>query len=154
VATNNAEYEEFSLGERVRITTGSLAGETGHIAHFEVDGTDVWIIIDLDNIPNHVVPVLPSMVEKLEYDAPEVPPHGMTSEQLAEMVGEFMAFCQSRVRGVGNEQYDEGTHQKFEAMALDELIEYTVEELSDIVNYSTMVYVRLKRIQEALKPHL
>lgn len=158
MSSEDVEFEEYAVGDRVRIITGSLEGETGFIRDFEISPLGIALIVVLEHKPGYEAVVLASMIESLEGEdddeLPAVPPPGMTSEQTAAVVGEFMAFCQSRILGVGDEQYGEGTHQKFEAMALDELIEYTVEELADIVNYSTFLYVRLSRIREALEKHV
>lgn len=74
----------------------------------------------------------------------------MTSEELAQVVGDLITTSQTRVMGVGNEQYSTGDMQRFETLQLDELVDWTKEELSDLVVYSTMLWIRLTRIQEAI----
>jgi hypothetical protein len=76
---------------------------------------------------------------------------GMSSEDLAEYVGQFMADCASRIKGAGNEQYSEDGYQRFEAMDLDDLFEYIEEEIRDIPNYCAMLFIRMRRLREALK---
>lgn len=152
--TNNAEFQEYNVGDRVRVTAGLLADEVGTILRFELGEIEPLLILGLDSIPFMEIPALLSTVEVIGHNQPEPPPIGMTSQQTADMVDEFVRFCQLRVKGVGDEQYSQGTHQKFEAMDLDELIEYMVEELADVVNYSTFLYVRLSRIRSALKSFL
>lgn len=79
-----------------------------------------------------------------------VTPFGMSSDDLAQECAEYIAECVSRVKGVGNDQYNEGGHQKFESMDLDELFQYALEELQDISNYAVFLAIRLRRIQKAL----
>ena len=74
----------------------------------------------------------------------------MTSAELAQEVAAFIEECQARVMGVGNEQYSMGDKQKFEVMSIDELIEYTEEELRDMAVYACMNHIRLRRLREAL----
>lgn len=78
-------------------------------------------------------------------------PFGMSSEELAEESAQFIAACVTRIRGVGNEQYDMQGHQKFEELDLDELLDYTLEEIQDIANYAVFLGIRVKRIQHALR---
>lgn len=79
-----------------------------------------------------------------------VKPFGLTSEQLAEYVADAVVDAASRIKGVGKEQYSEGSYQKFEAMPLIELFEYADEELLDLVNYAIMLRIRLIRLAAAL----
>lgn len=155
-STDFAEYEEpYSVGDKVVITAGDMQGHIGVVACFITDGDNCPdILIQLDSNPWAYVRVLASMVRHARPAAPEVPDHGMTSAQLAKATGEFIAFCQDRITGVGNDQYSTDTHQKFEAMELDELIEYALEELADQANYATMLYIRFRRIQQALGEYL
>lgn len=74
----------------------------------------------------------------------------MTSEQLAEKVSEIVKEAQTRVLGIGREQYEEGGTQKFETMPLPRLLDYFEEELLDQINYSVMNIIRLRRFREAL----
>jgi hypothetical protein len=76
---------------------------------------------------------------------------GMSSEELAQACAEYIAECAGRIRGVGNDQYYDGGHQKFETMELDELLQGTLEEIQDIANYATFLHIRIRRIQEALR---
>lgn len=80
----------------------------------------------------------------------KVIPFGMTSDELASEVAHFIAECAARVKGVGKDQYNVGTHQKFEELELDELFEYAEEELRDICNYTTFLAIRIRRIRAAL----
>src|SRR5690606_38803282 len=79
---------------------------------------------------------------------------GMTPDKLAAAVHGVMMFCMSRVKGPGQEQYSNGSSQKFEVMDLEERIEYQLEEIADDINYAIFRFIRLRRIQEAMKKHL
>lgn len=76
---------------------------------------------------------------------------GMTSDDLAEYTNTFIADCVNRIKGVGNTQYSEDGYQRFEAMDLDDLFEYIEEEIRDIPNYCAMLFIRIRRLREALK---
>jgi hypothetical protein len=75
----------------------------------------------------------------------------MSSDDLAEFVGEFVTDCKDRIKGVGKQQYSEDGYQKFEIMDLDDLFEYIEEEIRDIPNYCAMLFIRMRRVREALK---
>lgn len=75
---------------------------------------------------------------------------GLTSDELAQYVADFVVDAASRVRGVGNDQYSFPGYQKFEAMTLPELFEYADEELLDLLNYCVMLRIRLIRLAGAL----
>lgn len=75
----------------------------------------------------------------------------MTSQELAEAVEDVVARAQSRVTGIGAEQYSQGTTQKFETMTLEGLVDYAIEETLDLVNYGVMLTIRLDRLRTALE---
>lgn len=78
----------------------------------------------------------------------------MTSEELADDVQRIINECRSRILGVGKDQYDNGGTQKFEGMAVDELITWAREEAQDLIVYGAMLDIRLQRIQSVLSNHL
>jgi len=83
---------------------------------------------------------------------PEDPlPFGISSEQLADYVKQFVAEAMQRVLGVGQEQYDQGGHQRFETMDLDELFRWFEEEALDAVVYLAMISLRVARARQALR---
>lgn len=71
----------------------------------------------------------------------------MTSEELADEVQATIERCRSRVLGVGDEQYSEGDQQKFEGMHILQLIDWTLEELDDVIVYATMLTIRFQRFR-------
>lgn len=76
----------------------------------------------------------------------------MTSEELASEVKKAVsAAVQERILGVGKEQYDLGDKQAFEEMSLDRLFEMAEEEALDLIAYSTMLIIRVRRLREAFK---
>lgn len=152
----NDEFEAFSIDDRVVITGGNSEGETGVI----IDIRDVipWGVVFDVKLDNGVrIATLPHLVDH----APEKPvrsldilKHGMSSEDLAHSVHAVIHYCMDRVNGVGAEQYAEETHQKFEAMSMEDLMEYQIEEIADDINYAVMRFIRLRRIQAAMANHL
>ncbi|MEV5079263.1 hypothetical protein AB0K74_10660 [Streptomyces sp. NPDC056159] len=75
----------------------------------------------------------------------------MTSEELADEVGNFIRECQGRILGVGADQYDEGHGQKFETMPMAELVVWAREEAQDLAVYAAMLDIRLKRLEDTLR---
>lgn len=78
--------------------------------------------------------------------APRVPEYGLSSGTLYYYQREFTKYAADRLLGVGHEQYDRADHQKFEDMSPRQLAEGLREELADIVNYATMLDIRLGRL--------
>lgn len=75
----------------------------------------------------------------------------MTPQELADEVTQMIEECRERVTGVGATQYyEQGKPQKFETMALDDLLEYAEEELRDLVVYAVMARIRFRRLRDAL----
>lgn len=75
----------------------------------------------------------------------------MSSVELADYVERFIGDCTGRVLGVGEEQYSEDTHQKFETVEFDKLLEMLQEEIQDAAVYAAMLDIRIRRIRETLK---
>lgn len=154
MTTANGNFEpDFELDELVRFNSGELIGERGFVVGIQRD--DENGLLYLVEVGSSKYIALESMLDHVDLeDFPEAPEQGMTSQQLSDEVGHWVAYCQSRITGVGNDQYSTETHQKFEAMELTDLIEYSLEELADQVNYATMLGIRLRRIQGALSKFL
>jgi hypothetical protein len=79
-----------------------------------------------------------------------VKPFGLSSEDLANYIGDFVVDAASRVRGVGNDQYSMQGYQRFEEYTLPRLFEETDEELLDLMNYLVMIRIRLIRLAGAI----
>lgn len=89
-----------------------------------------------------------------------VPNYGspMDPEDLSDAVRQVVALAQDRVGpdSIGAQQYHvDGQPQKFETMPLLGLIDYSIEEALDHINYGVMLTLRLDRlrrqVEEALK---
>ena len=81
---------------------------------------------------------------------PGSPDYGITSYELAQYVRDFARWCAQRVEGDGMVQYDRGTHQKFEEMKLQELVQGLQEELADAQNYIAMISLLIGRLAKSL----
>lgn len=79
-----------------------------------------------------------------------VKPFGLSTEELAEYIGDFVVDAAARVRGVGREQYDMQGYQKFESYSIPELFEQTDEEVLDLMNYLVMIRIMLIRLFNAV----
>lgn len=96
------------------------------------------------NTDEHGDPEGTTKLEKL------VKPFGMSSQDLAESVVEYMKEATARIHGVGNDQYSQPSHQKFEELDIHEMFNYADEELLDLMNYLVMLRIRLFRIWHAV----
>jgi hypothetical protein len=74
----------------------------------------------------------------------------MRSIDLAHEVDLTVQRCKARVLGVGDSQYSQGDTQKFETMEFSELIDWTLEELDDVVVYAVMLGIQVRRLRETL----
>jgi hypothetical protein len=78
-------------------------------------------------------------------------PTPMTPQTLSDAVADVVSRAQARVGpgSVGAEQYHvEGQPQKFERMDLTKLIDYSIEEALDHINYGVMLTIRLDRLRQ------
>ena len=71
----------------------------------------------------------------------------MKSSELASLVSDVVQIAQSRITGVGKEQYEQQGTQKFEKMSVPDLLEYFEEELLDQINYAVMNYLRIHNMK-------
>jgi hypothetical protein len=150
-------------GRSVTIKSGIHLGEVGRVAvwdavmeKWEVDlgglsvykhASEIEPMFTMDQVVNVKVGEQQTGTDLAE----KVKPFGMSSEDLAEFVEVFVNDCKDRIKGAGNEQYSEDGYQKFEIMDLDDLFEYIEEEIRDIPNYCAMLFIRMRRVREALK---
>jgi hypothetical protein len=150
-------------GRSVTIKSGIHIGEVGRVAawdavmeKWEVDlgglsvykhGSELEPMFTMDQVVNVKLAAQQPGTDL----ADKVKPFGMSSDDLAEFVGEFVTDCKDRIKGVGKQQYSEDGYQKFEIMDLDDLFEYIEEEIRDIPNYCAMLFIRMRRVREALK---
>lgn len=78
----------------------------------------------------------------------------MTPQDLADEVAVVVERAQSRVgpNSIGAQQYSvEGQPQKFETMDLLGLVDYSIEETLDLVNYGVMLTIRLDRLRDQIE---
>lgn len=79
-----------------------------------------------------------------------VKPFGITSDDLADFTTEFLAEAVTRIKGTGNDQYSNGTYQKFEGKTLLEILTDMQEEALDLGNYAAMFFVLVERLKRAV----
>ena len=76
----------------------------------------------------------------------------MTSEELAQGVDVAVRSAMSRVTGVGAEQYDDGSGtQKFERLPIEDLGQWALEEIDDLIVYAVMLRIRIARVADAVQ---
>lgn len=154
---------ELRVGRPVVIKVGKHVGVVGMIVDYDEE-LDIYLVnTTLFSQSGHTADELKPLytldqvtdivVEKATTPLLEqrVAEFGMSSEELAAYCAEYIVACISRIKGVGNDQYSEGGHQKFEVMELEDLIDYLREELMDVGNYAAMLDIRMRRIKEALQ---
>lgn len=151
--TTFSEFEDsdetFSVGDLVKIIAGEHRGEGGEIIDLINGG--YYIVKTVAGSVRLVdgLEIEPQNVAVVDYGT--VPPFGMSSAQLADEVAEAITRATSRIVGTGNEQYSADGFQKFESMPIGDLLEYTLEELDDVINYSVMLQIRFRRILEGVR---
>lgn len=150
----------FKVGDRVRIAVGATAdsehriGDVGHIVEHDRGDLCPWVV-DIDGARGWYAD---DELERIETPSPmslAVQPYGMTSQQLADYVQQFITAAQSRVTGVGHDQYgrsgpDGKPRQLFEDMTPGQILRMAREEAQDLAVYAAMLDIRLARIGEAL----
>lgn len=132
----------FVAGETVRTVGGDNPNSTATIEHvlestghyvIKIEGVERLSVVDFRDIEPLVKPQA-------------LPDFGMSSAQLAEYVSEAITRATGRILGVGKDQYDLGSAQKFETMPIGELYEATLEELDDVIVYAVMQQIRIRRM--------
>ncbi len=72
----------------------------------------------------------------------------MNAKDLSTAVNEVVKLAQTRIEGVGQQQYEESKdRQKFESMSIPDLLEYMEEELLDQINYAVMNFMRIHNVK-------
>lgn len=146
----------------VRVVEGKYVGRVGQVLDVLFHGTKIIVDVSGQEVAydrNQLEPLF-DLEQGIQIKLPEVEPgsalaekvkaFGLSSEELGEFCVEFNSEAQGRINGVGNKQYSQGGFQKFETMELDELLEYAEEEVLDIANYAAMMFIRLRRLRQAL----
>lgn len=144
------------------VTSGNMVGQVGKVVEWD-HGFEKWVInvggneifketYELDPVftMNQIVDVKLQESAQGSDLADKVKDFGMSSDDLADFVQTFIADCALRINGVGKQQYEQDGYQKFEVMDLDALFEYIEEEIRDIPNYCAMLFIRLRRLRNAL----
>jgi len=82
---------------------------------------------------------------------PVFAPAGMNVHQLSDAQRDFTAYARRRIEGVGAAQYSGGDRQKFEDMTVGRIVDETLDELADVVNYCTFMAVQLQRLKQRVE---
>jgi len=85
---------------------------------------------------------------------PTFPTWGISTGELALAQQDFTTYARDRLMGTGQEQYSRAGHQAFENMSVPRIIDETLDELADIVNYSTFLAITLQRLKQKLEEAL
>lgn len=82
-----------------------------------------------------------------EIRPPKFPDYGMTTEQLSESQRRFTSYARLRLSGTGHREYSRGDHQSFEDLSMHRLIDETLDELADTINYVSMLAISFERLK-------
>lgn len=74
----------------------------------------------------------------------------MTSEELSKAITEQIKSLESRILGVGKDQYDLGDKQKIESKTIDQLFTESMEEVDDLLIYLTYIRIRIQQLKEQM----
>jgi hypothetical protein len=75
----------------------------------------------------------------------------MTSEQLAKAITHMLKSLESRIMGVGAEQYDSGDRQALEDKSVDKVLDEALEEIDDLLVYLSWARIRTQKVRANLK---
>ena len=75
----------------------------------------------------------------------------MTSEQLAKAITHMLKSLESRIMGVGAEQYDSGDRQALEDKSVDRVLDEALEEIDDLLVYLSWARIRTQKVRANLK---
>jgi hypothetical protein len=71
----------------------------------------------------------------------------MTSEELSAAIAHTISNVQSRIVGIGKEQYDLGAVQKIELVPIETVLDMAIEELDDLLAYIAIARIRTSRLR-------
>lgn len=147
---------EFNVGDRVRITMGPYSGAVGTVETWF--GGTYYVLPEKSRtylmVPAGYLELVDSGLAKSP--VVNILEQGLSSQETADAIDIAIRYFQSRITGAGKDSYgtEKDDVQQFESMSLEDLIEYQLEEIADDVNYAIFRFIRLRRIQEAMKSHL
>jgi hypothetical protein len=152
---------EFDEGDEVVIIDLEGRRFFGEIITYDPEEDTYWVMVDgfgdaAIGVPGDSDRLFPYIEADLddEDEELETPSFGMSSEALAEHTEKVVKRVMGRIRGVGDEQYSEGDHQKFESMSIEELMEWSLEEIEDTIAYGVFQHIRFNRILGAVRDRL
>jgi hypothetical protein len=71
----------------------------------------------------------------------------MTSEELSAAIAHTISNVQSRIVGIGKEQYDLGAVQKIELVPIETVLDMAIEALDDLLAYIAIARIRTSRLR-------
>ena len=83
------------------------------------------------------------MWDLIEHPAVVKHGQGVSSAELASFTECLASFAQSRIKGIGHDQYDTAGGQEFEYRDEAATAEYMMEELADVMSYAAMAAIKV-----------
>jgi len=74
----------------------------------------------------------------------------MTSQELADAIGDTIKSLESRIIGIGADQYDFGDTQKIELKTLPEVAQDALEEIDDLLVYLAFLRISINRLKSTI----
>lgn len=144
------KQHDFEEGDCVIPTAGDLEGRECVLIGFDDDDQNILIIapIDVANV-DEAYGISFSDVE-LALPIEEVPGFGLSADELAEYVATFVGGAMSRAIETADDTEEE-EYQNFEAVELEEVLQMTLTEISDLVVSIAMIDLRIRRLMQGLK---
>lgn len=75
----------------------------------------------------------------------------MTSAQLAKAITHMLKSLESRIMGVGADQYDSGNKQSIEGKSVDMVLDDALEEIDDLLVYLAWARIRVQKLRANFK---
>lgn len=75
----------------------------------------------------------------------------MTSAQLAKAITHMLKSLESRIMGVGADQYDSGNKQSIEGKSVDRVLDDALEEIDDLLVYLAWARIRVQKLRANFK---
>lgn len=75
----------------------------------------------------------------------------MTSAQLAKAITHMLKSLESRIMGVGADQYESGNKQSIEGKSVDMVLDDALEEIDDLLVYLAWARIRVQKLRANFK---
>lgn len=134
----------FEINDPVYVATGEHEG-FGTVVEYE----EPWFVVVLDTMPENPISVHEEDLSPVEYEEPlpEVPPFGMTEDQLAAYASALAERVTNQVTGLDTNE--ELGYQVVEGSDLGAVLVATMQEIEQAMIGCAMAHMRVARVLRA-----